>query len=993
LKTSPRTPTMQEMLHNLDTAFPIPHPPPSDGSVGPGFQIMIDEIKVEGRMRWDPRSNMILGLCREHSAEFELNFLGVEQAEALHAGLAKNTVHLASEATVAAISSFSNVPTRNVAHPFIIAPTCKRESTNDQRILLEAARDAANAKAAHIGGRPYCISSDGDNRRRNATIFFTFDREVDRDGPLFQKLGHLPLFDYHCGLDDLTGNIDIKHILKRLRNTLIRLLASTIDGVVLLRELIKQHLLRDSRHSAQHIDKLLNPNDRQNVKLMYDLMSAIAVLPEAKEADTPTFKNTRRILRLLGCLYRHILEAYTNIKLSLHDQLVHISAAMHLMLALYNKEAGRFVPSQTYFDFMTAGKNLFFCVAKTQIDDPDGQFWIISPGSDPLEKTFGQVRTITGSDSNADMSQLGNRLSAAAECDNILAEHPEWARDARRLRLPVWQDTEGDVSAKIDHITPRSWLGDVHVKNVSIRTTWMNGRGNAEDELISALLEPPFEPMVTTGGYSIFCPFGNDNIVLINPPVAGERNEGADESDIGQTIDLNAVTVLQDTLAATDSDTRFLPDMDDMAQEVVADLDSPALKVHDPYLTIPGLTTKKQHKATILRIYSSQFSVAESRDRLKRVRGFSRHGDVVSQSSDANDAIPGEPMVLVQDPSAILVRSNGFVWLAVVSISGFTCGTKHLETLPKRLLNEPNVRARVQIMELIPTKNLPRADSEEGEWEWSGKFIAVSGISKLCEVDGSLIQLLDPAVLPATNSSKNSTTTYHFKSVELVAITASMEMRTRSTKKLPEILFGSTFPYRTSGGFACFVCNREGSSLLQEEGLCTLCPGASLSVKSAHKLVEHMAIHILFDRTPPIERGARPCGFCLSTNSFCSIVLVKSKGGDGAIRIDMAKSRCPNLANLGLATAAKSSERSPCTNGPVQCPISPCAEFEWKYNLKAHISTVHPTATLSRYRSHYELAEGEEIALRTISTTKKRKSSKKKISFRISEDHSTEAAL
>ncbi|KAJ7882459.1 hypothetical protein B0H13DRAFT_1629493, partial [Mycena leptocephala] len=180
-----------------------------------------------------------------------------------------------------------------------------------------------------------------------------------------------------------------------------------------------------------------------------------------------------------------------------------------------------------------------------------------------------------------------------------------------------------------------------------------------------------------------------------------------------------------------------------------------------------------------------------------------------------------------------------------------------------------------------------------------------------------------------------------------------------------------------------FLCNKEGSSLLQEEGLCTLCPGASLSVKSAHKLVEHMAIHILFGRTPPIECDARPCGFCLSTTSFCSIVLVKSKGGDGAIQIDMAKSRCPNLANLGLANAAKSSERSPCTNGPVQCPISPCAEFEWKYNLKAHISTIHPTATLSRYRSHYELAKGEEIALRTISTTKKHKSSKKKISFHI----------
>ncbi|KAJ6563460.1 hypothetical protein B0H10DRAFT_2200668 [Mycena sp. CBHHK59/15] len=280
---------------------------------------------------------------------------------------------------------------------------------------------------------------------------------------------------------------------------------------------------------------------------MYDLMSAIAVLPEAKETDTPTFKNTRRILRL---------PAYTNIKLSLHEQLVHISAAMHLMLALYTKEAGRFVPSQTYFDFMTAGKNLFFCVAKTQIDDPDGQFWIILPGSARSKRHL-----VNGMRQTYLLNIRSGRVIDAA------------------FDYPVWQDVEGDVSAKIDHITPRSWLGDVHVNDVR------------------------------------------------------------------------------------------------------------------------------------------RFSVAESRDRLKRVRGFSRHGDAVStvsQPSDANEAIPGEPMVLVQDPAAILVRSNGFVWLAVVSISGFTCGTKHLETLPKRLLNEPNVRARVQIMELVPTKNRPGPTRRKG---------------------------------------------------------------------------------------------------------------------------------------------------------------------------------------------------------------------------------------------------------------------------------------
>ncbi|KAJ7906531.1 hypothetical protein B0H13DRAFT_2333370 [Mycena leptocephala] len=946
LIVSPGAPTAQEMLQNLDTLYPNPHP----------LHLMVpedlDEIKVEGRMRWDPRSNKILG------------------AEELHTGLAQNLVHLASEATVAAISSFSDVPVRNIAHPFLVAPTCKREAATDQRILLEAALSAAKAKVAHIGGRPYCFSSDGDNKRRNATILFTFIRELDRNGDLFKKSGDLPLFDYHCGEDDLIGNIDIKHILKRLRNTLIRILASTIDGVVLLQELIKQHLQRDSSHSSHHIDKVLNPNDRQNVKLMYDLLSAIAMLPEAKETDTPTFKNTRRILRLLGCLYRHILEAYTNINLSLHEQLVHISAAMHLMLALYNKEAGRFVPSQTYFDFMTAGKNLFFCVAKTQLEDPDGKFWIIQPGSDPLEKTFGGVRTITASDSNTDMYQLGSRLTAAMECGNILAEHPEWASDPRRLKLPVWHEVAGDVSAKIDHISPRIWVGDTRVKNVSTRTTWMAGKRAAEADLHAAFLEPPFDSMHKTGGFNIFCPFGENKVVLITPPRPDERDEDPDESDLGRAPDFTSGTA-PPTFTAADPDAPFLPDIDDMAQGAVSSLDS-AAKVHDAYLAIPG-SNKQQHKATILRIFSSRFSISESRDRLKRVRAFSRH-DVSLNSSNSDELIPGEPAVVVQDPAAIFVRSNGFTWLAVVSISGITCGTKHVDTLPKRLLGEPNVRARVQIMELVPAKNTPRVGSEEGDWEWSGKFVTTAGTSKICEVDGSAIQLLDPAVLPASYSSKNAMPTYHFKSVELVAIAAAMEMRTRSTKKLPEVAFGSTFPYRTSAGFACFVCNKDGSSLLQEEGLCTLCPKATLSVKSAYKLVEHMAIHILFDRNPPLDRNLNLCGFCLGTN--CSIVLVKSKGGDGAIRIDMKKSRCPNLANLGLVTAAKSTDRSPCTQRPFTCPVSPCADTVWKY------------------KHQYELAEGEEVALRTISTRKTRSSKKKKkVNFRISEEHSTEAAL
>ncbi|KAJ6575901.1 hypothetical protein B0H10DRAFT_1717438, partial [Mycena sp. CBHHK59/15] len=150
-------------------------------------------------------------------------------------------------------------------------------------------------------------------------------------------------------------------------------------------------------------------------------------------------------------------------------------------------------------------------------------------------------------------------------------------------------------------------------------------------------------------------------------------------------------------------------------------------------------------------------------------------------------------------------------------------------------------------------------------------------------------------------------------------------------------------------GFACFVCNKEGSSLEQEEGICTLCPTVALSIRSAFKIVEHMAIHILFDRNPPIDRDSYPCGFCLSTGSFCSILLKKRKGRDGANQIDMNQSRCPNLVNLGLANTAKSSDKRPCTNVPLYCPIPSCADVIWKYNLKNHIQKTHPSANILTY--------------------------------------------
>jgi hypothetical protein len=113
-------------------------------------------------------------------------------------------------------------------------------------------------------------------------------------------------------------------------------------------QLLNQHLLKQGLKDECGINALLSLKDKQDIKLMYNLLSSITILPPALDTDLPSKQQSRKILYLLGNLYLHLLEVYTNINLFLHQQLVHLSAAAHLILALYTKEKGGSMPSQLF---------------------------------------------------------------------------------------------------------------------------------------------------------------------------------------------------------------------------------------------------------------------------------------------------------------------------------------------------------------------------------------------------------------------------------------------------------------------------------------------------------------------------------------------------------------------------------------------------------------------------------------------------------------------
>ena len=102
-------------------------------------------------------------------------------------------------------------------------------------------------------------------------------------------------------------------------------------------------------------------------------------------------------------------------------------------------------------------KNVFYCVAKIKVGNPNGKFYIILHGMDHLESFFGLVWTAVGTDMNMDIVQLGSWVSGLVEVAVILAMHPEWDCSPQQLRLvPITRDS-GDVSSQVDHINPASW--------------------------------------------------------------------------------------------------------------------------------------------------------------------------------------------------------------------------------------------------------------------------------------------------------------------------------------------------------------------------------------------------------------------------------------------------------------------------------------------------------------------------------------------------------
>ncbi|KAJ7824027.1 hypothetical protein B0H13DRAFT_1919358 [Mycena leptocephala] len=598
-------PRVEEIEYNIDSCLDAT---PEDDS-GPQIVhqvLMLDEIATEKRARYDDRTNKVVGICRQHGWKLPLDLRTEDDLNVLCKEVKDGNGHLAGEATVAALGTLTSNPRLYAARPILFSADCKLENGAEHAVhvlrpLISAIKNKSKRKNTTY--RVICVSSD-------------------------------------VGDDDITADKDAKHALKCLRNLTMRDAGIKIRGFRITAAIIKEHLGRND-FFERTIRSLLNPNDRQDVLLAFSLLKAIWELPNAPSDSTPTFARARKALQIFGKLGYYLIMPYVCIDLDLSAQLTYLSAAAHLLLDLYVHDNARtaFMPTQTFINLMVMIKNVFFCVAKTKVDIPNGKFWLILLGTDRLETFFGLLRSAIGPDSNVDLLQLANRGSGLCEIAVIMALYPEWDRAPRRLKLPAVGEAGQTLTSKFDHINPTSWKGNT-------------------------------EPLM----------------------------EIYDEEDIEaayQSLELEAEFPSPPSAPMTESETTYAGD-DDV--EDAMGVEEP----RGGFDTKIDFNGTRLSKAKALRLAMAGLAGPRtSTDRTKRVASIPCYLD--TGIYDNEPQILGGPCIRIDNPICTLLRCEEQLFLAIGAVNSLSFGTDKIQEISLDFLSDRDAKVSFEVMCLVRT--------------------------------------------------------------------------------------------------------------------------------------------------------------------------------------------------------------------------------------------------------------------------------------------------
>ncbi|KAK7024593.1 hypothetical protein VNI00_016198 [Paramarasmius palmivorus] len=172
--------------------------------------IMLNELKIESQLCWDPQTNLILGFCQEHGYWASMEFQSEDEVLLLLKAVKEGKIHLAGEATCLFSANIWVVQDTNLC--------------------------------------TVSIASDGEARCGEAIIHLTFKKQLESTSSIYPLLKDCNLMNMEVGDDDITGDKDSKHVMKCYCN-LER--GFTVQGVHFKISKVKQHLLSHTTSTAR----------------------------------------------------------------------------------------------------------------------------------------------------------------------------------------------------------------------------------------------------------------------------------------------------------------------------------------------------------------------------------------------------------------------------------------------------------------------------------------------------------------------------------------------------------------------------------------------------------------------------------------------------------------------------------------------------------------------------------------------------------------------
>lgn len=804
---SVRQPTTAEVSTNVEMSFGgmeealrLPH-----GARRHHAVMMFDEIAMEKRLRWDPKTNMLVGVCQQHVEKVPLEFVTEENMKEVFMGLDDGRVHYAGEvqtrvtissitsltrsiqATIGALGLLTDDNRLYAARSILVSRDCKKETGPQHAKLLQTSIDGVDSQKANTNIRIVSLTSDGESRRGVALAKLTFKGKLAEGSDIYGQLSGLPFLDLHVGDDNITADKDYKHVFKRLRNLLMREKGVVANGTRVTPSIIKAHLQAENI-SADHIRAITNPDDKQDVKLAFNKLKAVWSLPRTTTNTNPGFVKARHALWVYGQFLRHLVYPCICVDLTLSQQLEHLSAAAHLAMYLHRTDGDDCIPTNLYIDIMIMIKNVFFCAAKAKVDNPKGSFWIILLGTDRLEELFGNLRTMIGNDANLDLLQVSWRLSGTAEVANILSKFPHWDRPPCRLQLPALAFDGTPLPTSTDHLKPRFWKGDQKLKPVTLQMSWAIGRRVIEADIAGSSTEfQKLEQLADANPHKNFTILAPNGKLLVDPQSDVPPATDEEECDMPEDEDEPA----RDELADDNTDARMEIE-DALGKEVEEDGDSAitAVPAFDRTITIRGAPVLKSRA---LATYSKHQTFPTLTDRLKRVQHLERYTTRTTASTHLEDPDSPSASCVVHDPIATIVWSDNRPWLGIGEVVGIRVDGKAVDEVAHDMLVEDSVQLSFQLLGVKPS-TVDNDPSQTCDWR------SYSVKDHTFTIPGRLAEPLNPTV--ASQLSDPSKVFYLLESSVLVALAAGLlaKLLISDLKEAPKIAPLSYFPYREPGG-------------------------------------------------------------------------------------------------------------------------------------------------------------------------------------------------